>query len=46
VLNLTYIAAEIMKLIVGVFGLVTVVPFTAIAGGVRFKRIELERRYR
>lgn len=33
ILNLNYISAEILNTIVGSFGLVTVVPFTAIASG-------------
>lgn len=33
VLNLNYIAAEVLKTVVGSFGLVTVAPFTAIVGG-------------
>jgi uncharacterized membrane protein len=36
VLNLNYIAAEIMKTVVGSFGLVAVAPFTAIVGGLLF----------
>lgn len=36
VLNLNYIAAEIMKTVVGSFGLVAVAPFTAIVGGFLF----------
>ena len=36
VLNLNYIAAEIMKTIVGSFGLVAVAPFTALVGGFLF----------
>jgi uncharacterized membrane protein len=31
--NLIYVAAEILKTLVGSFGLVTVAPFTALAGG-------------
>ena len=31
--NLIYVAAEVLKTIVGSFGLVTVAPFTALAGG-------------
>jgi uncharacterized membrane protein len=36
VLNLNYIAAEIMKTVVGSFGLVAVAPFTAVVGGFLF----------
>jgi uncharacterized membrane protein len=36
VLNLNYVAAEILHTIVGSFGLVTVAPFTAIVGGFVF----------
>jgi uncharacterized membrane protein len=32
-LNTNYVAAEILKTIVGSFGLVTVAPFTALVGG-------------
>jgi uncharacterized membrane protein len=31
--NFIYVAAEILKTIVGSFGLVTVAPFTAMVGG-------------
>jgi uncharacterized membrane protein len=31
--NLIYVAAEVLKTLVGSFGLVTVAPFTAVAGG-------------
>lgn len=34
--NLNYVAAEILNTLVGSFGLVTVAPFTAIAGGIVF----------
>ncbi len=37
-LNLIYVAAEILKTIVGSFGLVLVAPFTAIIGAVLFGR--------
>lgn len=33
ILNINYISAEILKTVVGSFGLVTVAPFTAICGG-------------
>ena len=36
VLNLNYIAAEIMKTVIGSFGLVAVAPFTAFVGGFLF----------
>ncbi|MFP4588200.1 MAG: YibE/F family protein, partial [Desulfohalobiaceae bacterium] len=31
--NFIYVAAEVLKTIVGSFGLVTVAPFTALVGG-------------
>jgi uncharacterized membrane protein len=34
ILNLNFVAAEILNIMVGSFGLVTVAPFTALAGGV------------
>jgi uncharacterized membrane protein len=45
VVNINYIAAEVMKTVVGSFGLVTVAPFTAIVGGliyVKGKRSDAE----
>jgi uncharacterized membrane protein len=36
-LNRTFVAAEILNTIVGSFGLVTVAPFTAIAGGLIYQ---------
>ena len=36
--NLIYVAAEVVKTLIGSFGLVTVAPFTAIAGGVIFSK--------
>jgi len=39
-LNTNYVAAEILKTIVGSFGLVTVAPFTAIVGGLIYVRQE------
>ena len=36
ILNLNFIAAEILKTVVGSFGLVTVAPFTALCGAVFF----------
>jgi uncharacterized membrane protein len=36
VLNLNYIAAEIMKTIIGSFGLVAIAPLTALVGGFLF----------
>jgi uncharacterized membrane protein len=41
--NLNYIAAEILKTVVGSFGLITVAPFTAIVGGfvyVKWRRVD------
>lgn len=41
ILNMNYVAAEFLNIIVGSFGLVTVAPFTALAGGfiyVKWKR--------
>lgn len=38
ILNLKYVAGEILITLVGSFGLVTVAPFTAIASGVLYKR--------
>lgn len=38
ILNLKYIAAEILHTLVGSFGLVTVAPFTAIIAGIVFTR--------
>lgn len=39
-LNTNYVAAEILKTIVGSFGLVTVAPFTAVVGGLLYVRQE------
>ena len=36
--NLNYVAAEILNTVVGSFGLVTVAPFTAIAGAVIYTK--------
>jgi uncharacterized membrane protein len=36
ILNLNFISAELMKTVVGSFGLVTVAPFTAVVGGILF----------
>lgn len=36
--NLVYVAAEVLKTLVGSFGLVTVAPFTAIVGAVVYSR--------
>jgi uncharacterized membrane protein len=36
--NLIYVAAEVLKTLVGSFGLVTVAPFTALAGGFLYTR--------
>jgi uncharacterized membrane protein len=38
--NLNYVAAEILHTLVGSFGLVTVAPFTAIAGALIYKSKE------
>ncbi len=38
--NLIYVAAEILKTVVGSFGLVTVAPFTAVIGALIFRRVE------
>jgi len=36
--NLIYVAAEVLKTLVGSFGLVMVAPFTAVMGGVVYTR--------
>jgi uncharacterized membrane protein len=36
ILNLNFIAAEILRTVVGSFGLVTVAPFTALVGGILY----------
>jgi hypothetical protein len=36
--NFNQIAADVLKTLVGSFGLVTVAPFTAIAGGLLYRR--------
>ena len=36
--NFNHVAAEVLKTLVGSFGLVTVAPFTAIAGGLIYRR--------
>ncbi|MGE0087076.1 MAG: YibE/F family protein [Desulfococcaceae bacterium] len=38
ILNLNFVAAEILKTVVGSFGLVTVAPFTAIVGGIMYAK--------
>jgi len=38
ILNLNFIAAEILKTVVGSFGIITVAPFTALVGGWLFVR--------
>lgn len=43
ILNLKYVAGEIMHTIVGSFGLVTVAPFTAILSGIFFTGSKLEK---
>lgn len=45
ILNTNYISAEILKTVVGSFGLVTVAPFTALVGGliyVKWRKVEHE----
>lgn len=42
IVNIQYVSAEIMHTLVGSFGLVTVVPFTAFMGGLIFSRRENE----
>ena len=37
ILNLNYVGAEVLNIMVGSFGLVTVAPFTALAGGIVFR---------
>jgi len=42
IVNLNYLAAEILKTVVGSFGLITVAPFTAVVGGlvyVKWRRV-------
>ena len=41
--NLIYVGAEVLKTLVGSFGLVTVAPFTAVAGGVVFVKFKKTR---
>ena len=41
--NLIYVGAEVLKTLVGSFGLVTVAPFTAIAGGLFFVKFKKTR---
>jgi uncharacterized membrane protein len=43
ILNLNFISAELLKTVVGSFGLVTVAPFTAVVGGVLYTRRSLGR---
>ncbi|MGC9359403.1 MAG: YibE/F family protein [Anaerolineae bacterium] len=38
ILNTNYVAAEVLKTVIGSFGLVTVAPFTAIVGGLLYTR--------
>ena len=38
ILNLNFISAEVLKTVVGSFGLVTVAPFTAVVGGLLYVR--------
>jgi len=44
-LNTNYVAAEVLKTIVGSLGLVTVAPFTAIVGGFIYVRRRLEHQH-
>ena len=37
ILNLNFVAAEVLNIMVGSFGLVTVAPFTALVGGVLYR---------
>ena len=37
ILNLNYVAAEVLNTMVGSFGLVTVAPFTALVGGILYR---------
>jgi len=37
IVNLNYLAAEILKTVAGSFGLITVAPFTAVVGGLLFR---------
>jgi uncharacterized membrane protein len=41
--NLIYVGAEVLKTLVGSFGLVTVAPFTAVAGGLVFVKFKKTR---
>jgi uncharacterized membrane protein len=36
--NLVYVAAEVLKTLVGSFGMVAVAPFTALAGSIIFTK--------
>lgn len=38
IINMTYVAEEILHTLVGSFGLITVAPFTALVGGVMFTK--------
>lgn len=38
ILNMTYVAGEILHILVGSFGLITVAPFTAVVGGIMFTK--------
>lgn len=44
IVNIQYVSAEIMHTLVGSFGLVTVVPFTAFVGGIIFTYEKKEKR--
>jgi uncharacterized membrane protein len=43
ILNMNFVAAEILNVFVGSFGLVAVAPFTAIVGAVLYGRRKLPR---
>ncbi|MFX0548344.1 YibE/F family protein [Hathewaya histolytica] len=38
IINMTYVAGEILHTLVGSFGLITVAPFTALVGGIMFTK--------
>ena len=38
ILNMQYVSAEILNILVGSFGLVSVAPLTAIIGGMIYKK--------
>jgi len=41
ILNAPFVAAEILNILVGSFGLVTVAPFTAVVAGLLYRRMEV-----